>query len=290
MIKKPKEKAERFNFNKEIKLLPGYLILTAWVIFTFVLVIWVLLASLSTTREILTGQLFAFESGFHFENYVNAWNTQKMSQFFLNSLLYTFVSGFLLIVVAAPAAYALARFKFKLNGLLQAMFATALGIPIIMIIMPLFSLAIGLDINNTRGLIIYLYIAMSTPFSIFFLNSFFKNLSMTFEEAAAIDGCSPVKTFWKIMLPLAQPGIITVSIFNFMTIWNEFFMSNLFAARSNIRPIAVGLYNIVIGMQYTNDYGGLFAACVIVFLPTVLLYVILSDKVIAGVTGGAIKG
>ncbi len=285
MKKKQKKVPEPLNLRKEVSRLPGYIICFCWVLFTFVLISWVILASFSTTREIINGELFAFATGFHFENYVTAWNTQKMGNFFLNSLFYTFIAGTLLIFVAAPAAYALARFQFKLNGLLQSMFATALGIPVVMIIMPLFSLAIGLDINNTRGLIMYLYVAMNVPFSLFFLNSFFKNLSLTFEEAAAIDGCSPIKTFWKIMMPLAQPGIVTVSIFNFMAIWNEFFMSNLFAGRSNIRPIAVGLYNIVIGMQYTNDYGGLFAACVIV-----LLYVILSDKVISGITGGAIKG
>ena len=109
-------------------------------------------------------------------------------------------------------------------------------------------------------------------------------------EAAAIDGCSPIQTFWKIMFPLAQPGIITVTIFNFIAIWNEFFMSMLFASKQNVRPIAVGLYNMVKGMQYTNDYGGMFAAVVIVFAPTFLLYLFLSDKIIAGVTGGAIKG
>ncbi len=80
------------------------------------------------------------------------------------------------------------------------------------------------------------------------------------------------------MLPLAQPGIITVTIFNFITIWNEFFMSMLFASKQKVRPIAVGLYNMVKGMQYTNDYGGMFAAVMIVFLPTLLLYVFLSEK------------
>ncbi|MEG2436146.1 MAG: carbohydrate ABC transporter permease, partial [Ruthenibacterium sp.] len=219
------------------------------------------------------------------ENYVNAWESQKVNIFFMNSLLYTTISCTLIVLVSAPAAYALSRFKFKGNMLLQNMFAGALGVPVIMIVMPLFSIITALKLANTRG-----YIAMNVPFTIFFLLSFFKNLSTTFEEAAAIDGCSPMKTFWSIMMPLAQPGIITVTIFNFITIWNEFFMSMLFASKQKVRPIAVGLYNMVKGMQYTNDYGGMFAAVLIVFLPTLLLYIFLSDKIIAGVTGGAIKG
>lgn len=287
---KIKTKPEAFNLKKEAWNLPGYLLCTAWVIFTVLLIGWVMLASLSTSREILSGSLFKFESGFHFENYINAWNSQKVSLFFMNSLIYTAVSCTLIIFVAAPAAYALSRFKFHGNMLLQNMFATALGVPVIMIVMPLFSIITMLDVANTRGLIVFLYIAMNVPFTIFFLLSFFSNLSFTFEEAAAIDGCTPIKTFWKIMLPLAQPGIITVTIFNFIAIWNEFFMSMLFASKQTVRPIAVGLYNMVKGMQYTNDYGGMFAAVVIVFTPTFLLYLFLSDKIIAGVTGGAIKG
>lgn len=281
---------EPLNMKKEAGQLPGYFICVFWTVFTVMLVGWVILASFSTSREILGGQLFKFESGFHFENYANAWNSQKVSVFFLNSLIYTAISCSLIVVVAAPAAYALSRFRFKGNSILQSMFASALGIPVILIVMPLFSIITQLELANTRGLIVFLYIAMNVPFTIFFLLSFFQNLSFTFEEAAAIDGCSPAGTFWRVMFPLAQPGIITVTIFNFITIWNEFFMSMLFANKQSVRPIAVGLYNMVKGMQYTNDYGGMFAAVVIVFAPTFLLYLFLSDKIIAGVTGGAIKG
>lgn len=289
-MKKQKQLKEKFNLRKELTLTPGYILCMIWFVFTVVLVGWVCLASLSTTSEITTGKLFAFESGFHFENYSNAWNSQKVNIFFMNSLIYTAISCTIIILVAAPAAYALSRFRFRGNMFLQNLFATALGIPVIMIVMPLFSVITSLDLTNTRGLIIFLYIAMNVPFTLFFLLSFFKNLSFTFEEAAAIDGCSPMSTFWRIMLPLAQPGIMTVTIFNFITIWNEFFMSMLFASKQRVRPIAVGLYNMVKGMQYTNDYGGMFAAVLIVFAPTLILYIFLSDKIIAGVTGGAIKG
>ena len=289
-MKKTNEYHKPSLLQREGKFLPGYILCGIWVAFTFLLVGWVMLASLSTTKEILGGKLFAFESGFHWENYVNAWKSQKVSVFFMNSLIYTAISCTLIVVIAAPAAYALSRFKFRINMLLQNMFATALGIPVILIVMPLFSLIMRLELANSRALIIFLYVAMNVPFTIFFMLSFFQNLSVTFEEAAAIDGCTPMQTFWKIMFPLAQPGLITVTIFNFITVWNEFFMSMLFANKSTVRPIAVGLYNMVKGMQYTNDYGGMFAAVVIVFAPTFLLYLFLSDKIIAGVTGGAIKG
>ena len=206
---------------------PAYLLLTLWAVFTVMLIGWVLFASLSTSSEIFSEHMFKFETGFHFENYIKAWKTQKVSVFFMNSLLYTLVSCTLIVLIASPAAYVLSRFKFKGNMFLQNMFASALGIPIIMIIMPLFGLASMFKLTNTRALIIFLYIAVNVPFTLFYLLAFFKNLSTTYEEAAAIDGCPPIRTFWTIMFPLVQPGIITVSIFNFITVWNEFCKQNI---------------------------------------------------------------
>lgn len=234
--------------------------------------------------------MFKFESGFHFENYAKAWRTQKVSVFFMNSLLYTIVSCTAIILIASPAAYVLSRFKFKGNTVVQNLFASALGIPAIMIIMPLFSLVSALKLTNNRWLLMFLYTAMNVPFAIFFLLSFFKGLSTTYEEAAAIDGCTPIGTYYKIMFPLVQPGIITVTIFNFITIWNEYFMSLIFANKPKVRPVAVGLFNMIQSMRYTGDWGGMFASVVIVFLPTFVLYIFLSDRIIQGVTAGAIKG
>lgn len=293
---KVKKQREPLNLRKEARLTPGYLLCLLWIVFTFVIVAWVVCASLLKSGEIFSAdmmgtfwnRLTSFD--LVFQNYVKAWNTQKVNVFFLNSLLYTVISCTLIIVVAAPAAYVLSRFRFKGNMLVQNLIATALGIPAIMIIIPLFSLVTQLKMTNTRPTIIFLYIAMNVPFTIFFLLTFFKNLSFTFEEAAAMDGCSPIRTFWRIMFPLAQPGVITVTIFNFITIWNEYFMSMIFANKSAVRPVAVGLYNMIQSMRYTGDWGGMFASVVIVFAPTFVLYLFLSEKIIAGVTGGAIKG
>ena len=268
----------------------GYIFVMVWVIFTFILIGWVFFASLSTSSEIFSAHMFEFRSGFHFSNYIKAWNTQRVSVFFMNSLLYTVVSCTAIIIISSPAAYALSRYSFTGNAVIQNMFAAALGIPLIMIIMPLFGIASSMRMTNNRFVLMFLYTSVNVPFGVFFMLAFFRNLSFTYEEAAAIDGCSPVKTFWKIMFPLAQPGLVTLTVFNFITIWNEFFMSLIFANRPNVRPVAVGLYNMIQSMRYTGDWGGMFASVVIVFLPTFILYIFLSDKIIKGVTAGAIKG
>ena len=116
-----------------------------------------------------------------------------------------------------------------------------------------------------------------------------ERISPEYYEAAAIDGCPPMRTFWKIMFPMAQSGIVTVTIFNFINIWNEYFLSLIFASSDKLKPVAPGLYGMINSMKYTGDWAGMFAAVIIVFLPTFVLYIFLSEKIIGGVTGG-IKG
>lgn len=286
---KEKRMREPWNWKKELKLLPGYLIVTIWVLFTAAFLLWILGASFSTAKEIFSGQVFKFETGFHFENYVNAWKSQNVAKFFANSLLYAVTGCIGTLLISAPGAYVLSRFDFFANKPLKSSLILAMSIPAVMIIMPIFALTTKLGIKG-RILLILLYILMHVPSTTTYLLNFFATLSKTYEEAAAIDGCPPARTFWVIMLPLVQPAIITVTIFNFLGIWNEFFMALIFASSAEMTPVGVGLLQIVNGMKYTGDYGGLFAAVVIVFLPTFLLYIFLSEKIIAGVTGGGIKG
>lgn len=290
MSKKKESKVkERINWRKEVSLLPGYIIVLVWIIFTAAFLLWILGASLSTSREIFSGAVFKFESGLHFENYANAWKAQNVSVFFANSLLYAVTACIGVILISAPAAYVLSRFEFIGNKIMKSSLIVAMSIPAVMIIMPIFSISTKWNLKG-RILLILLYIFLNVPYTTTYLLNFFATLSKTYEEAAAIDGCPPAKTFWVIMLPLVQPALITVTIFNFLGVWNEFFMALIFASSERMTPVGVGLLQIVNSMKYTGDYGGLFAAVVIVFLPTFLLYIFLSEKIIAGVTGGGIKG
>ena len=280
---------DHINWRKEASLLPGYIIVTLWVAFGAVIMAWILGASLSTAPEIYQGKVFKFESGIHFDNYVRAWQAQNVSVFFANSLLYATCASALVLLIAAPAAYVLSRFNFKANHLLKTSVIIAMSGPEIMIVMPLFATATRAGMKG-RLLLIILYTLLKVPYTTVYLLRFFETLSHTYEEAAAIDGCPPAKTFWKIMLPLVQPAVVTVTIFNFLGVWNEFFLALIFASSSDMAPVGVGLMNIVNGMKYTGDLGGLFAGVVIVFLPTFLLYIFMSEKIIVGITGGGIKG
>ena len=288
MAKKQKIGRRPFNLKRELPKLPGYLVVWLWTAFIFCMIGWIVLASFSTTKEIFTGHLLA--SGLHFENYTKALITNKAALNLLNSVIYTVPSCVLLIVICAPAAYCMSRFRFKGAGLIQALIIIGLAIPNIMIVMPLFSIVNALNLSGTHFTLIFLYTATAVPYTTFFLLTFFKGISPSFEEAAAIDGCGPITCFWKIMFPLAQPAIVTVTIFNFIGKWNEYFMALIFANKSNLRPVGVGLYQTVDSMMNSGDWAGMFASVVIVFVPTVVIYAFLSDKIISGVTAGGNKG
>ena len=282
-----------FNFKKEVKLLPGYIILIAWVLFTVVLLGWVVAASLSTTADIFSGDILGFKTGIHFENYRKAWVSSNVSVFFTNSLVYAVLSCTFLILICAPYAYVLQRFEFWGRKTLTSALAGTMGVPLIMVIIPLYTMVartgvLGNAFSN-RIVLIVLFVAIKVPYTTTFLMAYFANISSAYEEAAAIDGCHPVKAFWKILFPLAQGGVVTVTIFNFIAIWNEYFLSLLFVNSEKLRPVALGLFSMINGMKYSGDWSGLFASVIIVFIPTFVLYIGLSKKIIGGITGG-VKG
>ena len=248
----------KINWKREARLLPGYLIVGIWVLFTAVMLFWILGASLSTSREIFSGQIFKFESGFHFENYATAWKAQNVSVFFANSLLYSVISCVGVLAIAAPAAYVLSRWKFTGGKALRIGLVIAMSVPVIMVIMPIYSLSVQWGIKG-RVLLVILYIMLRVPYTTIYLLDFFSTLSRTYEEAAYLDGCSGPNTL-------------------------------IFTSSESMAPVGVGLLNIINSMKYTGQYGGMFAAVIIVFLPTFLLYIFMSEKIIAGVTGGGVKG
>ena len=285
-----KKKRMSSEARKQLRLLPVHIIVGIWCAFTLLMLLWIVCASLSTSPEIMKGQAMLFKSGLHFDNYVRAWSLNSISTYFMNSLVYGLISMVASVLISAPAAYVLARCVFKGNTTIKSSFVVAMSIPQIMIVMPLFSAAVRTGLSNSKIVLLILYTGMALPYTTTFLTAFFTNQSKVYEEAAAIDGATPMQTFWKIMFPLAQPGLVTVSIFNFMNVWNEYFLSMIFASSQKTMTVGPGLKSVLTAMQYTGDWGGLFAAVVIVFLPTLLIFVFLSRTIINGITAGGIKG
>ncbi len=279
---------QRKSVFKSITIRPiAYLILGAWTLFVIYAVGWIFVSSLSTTREIFTGNLL--DSGLHFDNYVTALTTHRLALYFLNSLIYVGLSTFLIIVIAAPASYALSRFRFRGRSLLYSMFVSGMGIPGMMLIIPLFILFLRLNLVGTLPGLIIIYVGTGIPFSVFFLTGFFGSLPSELEDAAKIDGCTEAQAFWKVMFPIAQPAIITLVIFNFIGLWNDYLWALIFVNTDRRRTLMLGVEAIMRAMRYTGNWAGMFAGIIILFLPTFVLFVLLSEKIISGITAGAVK-
>lgn len=266
----------------------GRTLVLLWVAFTVFAIGWIIAASFSTTKEIFVGGVL--KTGLHFDNYARVFKNHNILNYFKNSLLYTVVGCVGVILVAAPASYVLANYAFKGRKLIQTAYISTMGIPGIMLMIPLFMIVSRLNLNKNTFILMFIYICISAPFTIFYLSSFFSSIPVTIQESALVEGCSHSQAFWKVVFPIAQPGIITVTIFNFIGLWNEYLWALIFANTGETRTLALGLQAIVDSMRYSGDYAGLFAAVVIVFVPTFILFIVLSEKIMGGMTSGAVKG
>ena len=284
---KEKEARRPFNLKREVKLLPGYIILLLWVIFTIVLLGWVFGASFSTTAEIFQGKALKFESGLHFENYAKAWNGAGVAGFFGNSLIYSVISCTILILVCAPAAYVLSRFDFKCNKFLLLFFMLGMMVPVHTVLVPVSYIIGALNLKNNIPALVMIYVAFSLPFSILVVTNFMKGVNRSLEEAALIDGATYFQIYKNVMLPMTVPAISTISIFNFLGAWNNILFPLLFINDKNLKPIALGLLNF--NGERGSDYGPLMAAIVITVAVPLVIYLLFQEKVEGGLAAGAVK-
>ncbi len=279
------------GLQRRMRNLAYYLVLGLWSAGTILIFLWLVESSFKTNREVfgspwaLPGTPLAAGAA----NYAKAWAASHMSTYFTNSVIVSALSVVLVVLVSAPAAYALSRVKFPGNALLNYYFVAGMGLPVPLILVPLFVLLTQLHLANSLQGLILTYVGVSIPFTILLLTGFFRTLPSELEDAGAIDGCSETQIFYKIMMPLAGPGLFTAAIFNFVSIWNEFLLAMLIINSDKLRTMPLGVYNIRFTMQYTADWAGLFAAVVIVIIPSFVLYLLLSERIMAGLTLGSNK-
>jgi len=278
----------RGRLQQLVQQLPAYAILILWSAFTLFAIGWIAMSSLKSTRQLFQEPL-ALPPEPRFENYDIAWNAVDMSRYFLNSVIVVSISVVLILLISAPAAYVLSRIKFRGSNALTTIFTAGMGIPYPLLFIPLFALMLDLHLTNSLPGLILVYVSLSLPFTIYILTGFFITLPSELEDAAVIDGCSDYQVYWKIMLPLASPGMLTAAIFNFIGLWNEYQLALVFANTEKTRTLSLGLYALRNALQYTGDWASLFAGIVIIMVPTIVIYVVLSEKMISGITMGSSK-
>lgn len=260
---------------------------------------WVVLASFKTNQEFYMNP-WKLPAGLHFQNFIDAFQRAKMGQYFMNSILVTAMAIVILLLVALPAAYVLARFEFKSKKLVNMIVMGGLFINVNYIVVPIFLMLLGwnrkvkdlvgisgLFINN-RLMLAVVYAATALPFTIYLLRGYFRTLPRAFEEAAWIDGASHFQTMTKVMIPMAKPSIITIILFNFLSFWNEYIIA-LTLMPGDMKTLPVGLVNLQQAARGAANPGPLYAGLVIVMLPTLILYMFVQKELTEGMTLGGIK-
>ena len=263
----------------------GFLFVLA-VVFLYPVVLMVLTA-FKPTPEIFRSP-FGLPESWSLDTFRTVWQRAKFGLYLRNSLLITGGSALLLLVTAAPAAYALARYTFKLKPVLFLFFLAGIMIPIRLGILPLYLLMRDLGLLDTPFSLIFTYAASGLPMSVFLLSVFFRNLPRELEDAARIDGCNELQIFYRIMLPLVRPGLATVVIVNVVPWWNDFFFPLLFIQSDTWKTIPLGM-QIFFGQHLVN-WSLVFSGMVLASLPLLIIYLIMSRQFIAGLTAGAVKG
>ena len=276
-----------------------YIVLLLLAISIAVPVGWVFLASVKENAEFY-GNPWTLPKGIYFQNFIDAFQGAKMGEYMLNSVIVTVLALLLLLVIALPAAYVLARYRFKGSKLCNIMFMGGLFINVNYIVVPIFLMFVDGDkfLNRVFGsgfllnnlfVLALVYASTALPFTIYLLSGFFVSIPKDYEEAAFVDGAGYFKTMFSIMMPMARPSIITVILFNFLSFWNEYIIAmTMLTGESKTLPI--GLMQLMQAQQAAANYGRLYAGLVIVMLPTLILYICVQKKLTEGMSLGGLKG
>jgi len=267
-----------------------YAILLLWSVSVIYPLIWTLLDALKNNEQFFLNAPWALPRfPLLWENFSYVWTHYHFDRYFMNSLIVTAGSTALGLILSATTAYVLARYPFKGSGLLYLLYISSMMIPFILALIPLFFLMNSFHLINKPIGLILVYASSLLAFGIFILVGFFKSLPKELEESATIDGASLFGTFFKVMLPLSQPGLITLVIVNVLNIWNEYIIGTILLNDPSQYTLPVEIAVMQKEMQYRTEWGPLFAGLMFTIVPVLIVYLFFQRKIASGITAGAVK-
>lgn len=249
--------------------------------------IFMLLNSFKEKFEMLTKGVFALPDHLYLDNYKEVL-TGNFWSYFLNSVIVLVISLVLLLIISALASYPLARFKFRLNGFLYGVIVACMSIPVHITLIPIFKMSKTFGLYDSIWALIGPYVAIGIPISVFILTSFMKEIPKEIEEAASIDGCGRIRMFFAIILPMAKPGLSTLAIYNGVNMWNEFIFAYTLTQSSGNRTLPLAVWEFQ--GQYSMNTPMIMSVLTLTVLPMILMFIFAQDKLIKGMTAGAVKG
>ncbi|WP_134683696.1 carbohydrate ABC transporter permease [Brevibacillus migulae] len=250
--------------------------------------VWLLFFSLKNNQEVFNLPPLALPAEPKWENYAKVWTEGNISQYFFNSVWITVVSVVLTILLASFVTFAITRMHWKLKKFVLGLFMVGLMIPVHSTLIPLFHIFLKLHLVDNPLAVILSFTAFNLPLTIMILLGFYYSLPREVEEAAIMDGCSVHRLFFRIILPMTSPAIVTASIINMIYNWNEFVFVNTFISSDEYKTLTVGIQNFI--GQYTTDWGAIGATLMISILPILVAFFFLSNRIVEGITSGSVKG
>lgn len=231
---------------------------------------------------------YGFPNPLVMDNLQEAWTSGRFSQYFMSSVIISVTSVLAMVVIAPLAGYGLARMRFWGRGVVITALLIGLTIPITAIILPLYTVMRELHLLNTYASVVITHVALGAPFFAFIMRAFFLRLPAALEDAARVDGCSELRLFWSVMLPLVRPGVLTVALLEFLWTWNNLILPLVFLTSENVRTLPVGM--LLLTGRFATDYGLLSAAVLILSFPVVVLFLIFQRNFVEGLASGSVKG
>lgn len=267
----------------------GQILIILFVLMEIYPILWIFFSSIKSTDEFALSASYALPKGFHYQNYIEAWNRGRMNIYFGNSALVTTISLFFIVLFSVTASFALTKMRWKMRDKVMKLFLSGIMVPTAVVLIPLYTIYNHLGLLNRHLSLILTYVAFGMPLSVFLLRGYLTALPDDLLEAAVIDGAGIYKILWHIVLPLMKTGIVTVLVIQFYFRWNDLMFSMTFISDTAKKTVQTGL--LYFSDQFGNrDWGAIFACIAIAVIPTLLLYVFLNKMVIEGMTAGALKG
>jgi raffinose/stachyose/melibiose transport system permease protein len=269
--------------------LPGLLITLSLVVLAAVFffpMIWMVVSSFKSNAAIFSSP-FALPSGIDLARWTRAWEVGHVGQYALNSAIVTTASVIAILLLAAGAAFALSRFRFRGRSALMGILALGLLLPLQSYFIAQSTIFSRLAITDTRLALIIPYTAMGLPLAVYLIKVYLDGLPDELFDAAWMDGAGDARVFWSLAVPLLRPGLATVAIFSALASWNEFLLALLYIQDDALKTIPTGL--LAFSSRYVTDYGLLFSALSIITLPMIVVYVVFNRQIVEGITAGSLK-
>ena len=284
--KKQKEDTPHQRYTKTTFLIQ--ILMSVMAVFFIAPILIIINYSFKTKKELYLTSPLSLPSSFQLDNYEKAFDKLNLATTFTNTLLYTAVSVLILALLCGTTAWAIARCRARFFKFCYVYFIIGILIPYQALFLPIYIIGYRLNLTNTRYGIIFMYVATGISFGVFLMNSFMSTVPIELEEAARIDGCSVLRTYFTVVMPLLKPAMATLIIMQAFQIWNDYLLASLYVSKKDLKTLTVAIQSLF--SAQSSDYTTAMAAIVISVLPIAILFMSLQKYFIKGMTVGAVKG